>query len=421
MTKYIVLCNILLLSITHAFTWYVHPDSSLNSIQAGLDSCVNDDTVLVGPGTYYENLVWPTTFGINLISETGPDSTIIDGQQLDRVIFIPDIGNDYRGIISGFTITHGSKMDWIGGGVYCCADSFTISDNIISNNEAEAGGGVGVIPTPLDRLIFIHNNTIIDNNSYDGGGIWLNGPGGIITGNIISGNTAHKGAGIHCNSISGNVIIRDNTISNNTANYDGGGIWIDNCPDIIVVNNVIDSNEIILTVTGEGGGICLWNYSTGTIDSCQITNNINSGICCNHGAHPTLHYNTIEGNTRYGVENKDSINIINAEYNWWGDATGPYHPGSNPGGLGDTVSDYVDFIPWLDQPVGFFEESTIPHFVEANNITATVFRGPLPLPAGKKCAVFDITGRVVLPDKIKPGVYFVEIENRIVQKVIKIQ
>jgi len=175
---------IVLLNIAHAFTWYVHPDSSLNAIQVALDSCINNDTILVGPGTYYENLVWPTTFGLQLLGEYGADSTIIDGQHLDRVIFIPDIGIDYRGIISGFTITHGSKMGWIGGGIYCCADSFTIANNVISDNEAEAGGGIGVIPTPMNRMIFVHNNTIIDNNSYDGGGIWLSGPGGIITGNI---------------------------------------------------------------------------------------------------------------------------------------------------------------------------------------------------------------------------------------------
>jgi hypothetical protein len=32
--------------------------------------------------------------------------------------------------------------------------------------------------------------------------------------------------------------------------------------------------------------------------------------------------------------------------NWWGDVTGPNH-WSNPGGMGDSVSDYVDFRPYL--------------------------------------------------------------------------
>jgi uncharacterized delta-60 repeat protein len=52
---------------------------------------------------------------------------------------------------------------------------------------------------------------------------------------------------------------------------------------------------------------------------------------------------------------------------------------------------------------------------------ATIFNGPLQLPKDKKCKVFDITGRIVIPDKIKPGVYFIQIDNKIVQKVVKIR
>ncbi|KPK63596.1 hypothetical protein AMJ83_06105 [candidate division WOR_3 bacterium SM23_42] len=56
-----------------------------------------------------------------------------------------------------------------------------------------------------------------------------------------------------------------------------------------------------------------------------------------------------------------------------------------------------------------------------NGITTTIFRAPLQCPEGKKCRVFDITGRIVEPDKIAPGIYFLEIDNEIVQKVIKIR
>ena len=51
----------------------------------------------------------------------------------------------------------------------------------------------------------------------------------------------------------------------------------------------------------------------------------------------------------------------------------------------------------------------------------TIFSGPLQLPKGIQCKVFDITGRVVLPDKIRPGIYFIEIDGRITQKVVKIR
>ena len=39
--------------------------------------------------------------------------------------------------------------------------------------------------------------------------------------------------------------------------------------------------------------------------------------------------------------------MVHAEWNYWGDATGPYHPVLNPTALGDTVADSVDFDPWF--------------------------------------------------------------------------
>jgi len=59
--------------------------------------------------------------------------------------------------------------------------------------------------------------------------------------------------------------------------------------------------------------------------------------------------------------------------------------------------------------------------VANKGITATIFRGPLQLPADKKCKVYDITGRVVAPDKIQPGIYFIEIDGVVTQKVVKVR
>jgi len=41
------------------------------------------------------------------------------------------------------------------------------------------------------------------------------------------------------------------------------------------------------------------------------------------------------------------LTIMNAQNNFWGDSTGPYHSTLNPGGFGNPVSDNVLFIPWL--------------------------------------------------------------------------
>ena len=56
-----------------------------------------------------------------------------------------------------------------------------------------------------------------------------------------------------------------------------------------------------------------------------------------------------------------------------------------------------------------------------DNIGVTIFSGPLLLPEGKNCRVFDITGRVIAPEKIKPGIYFLEVDGDITQKVIKVK
>ncbi|HNT52763.1 MAG TPA: right-handed parallel beta-helix repeat-containing protein, partial [Candidatus Syntrophosphaera sp.] len=86
-----------------------------------------------------------------------------------------------------------------------------------------------------------------------------------------------------------------------------------------------------------------------------ISNN-QIGIICSTGANPLIggsaaDANSITGNSLYGVQNTFASTILNAEWNWWGAATGPYHPSLNPGGGGNAVSDYVDFNPWLPQDI----------------------------------------------------------------------
>jgi len=66
------------------------------------------------------------------------------------------------------------------------------------------------------------------------------------------------------------------------------------------------------------------------------------------GAGNTASYNNIYGNTE-GVRNWDTSQTFDAEDNWWGHPSGPYHS-TNLGGKGNPVSDYVDFDTWLRKP-----------------------------------------------------------------------
>ena len=60
---------------------------------------------------------------------------------------------------------------------------------------------------------------------------------------------------------------------------------------------------------------------------------------------PILTSCSFVGNTSYGVNNL-MLSRVNAVNSWWGSSTGPTH-GTNPGGMGDRVSDGVDYSPWL--------------------------------------------------------------------------
>ncbi len=447
----------------YATVWYVHPDSALNSIQAGLDLCSENDTVLIGPGIYYENIVWPNTQGIHLISELGPDTTIIDGNNTSGVIVIYQIV-DSTTIIRGFTIQNGyanigggifcdgsptitgniitnntahyaPMVAGSGGGIYCrYASSPIITDNIIVNNNADDGGGIccwdDSAPTIVGNTItqntasecgggiccwdgstsMITDNTITENTAGIGGGICCMESSPMITSNTITGNTAGNGGGILCFLYS-SPTINDNTISENTADIYGGGIFCSWFSSATISCNTITNSA------GEGSGVYCLDSAAVVIDSCTISNNSGHGVYNGRGANPIIYYTNITENAGYGVYNVDSTVLIDAINNWWGHSSGP--GGVGPG-TGDEVSEYVDYDPWLGHPVGIEEELVIRPAPKIG-FGATIFKGSLLLPEGRKCRVFDITGRVVASDKIKPGIYFIEIDGQIIQKVIKIK
>lgn len=79
-----------------------------------------------------------------------------------------------------------------------------------------------------------------------------------------------------------------------------------------------------------------------------------------------------------------------------------------------------DFTVISLDPATGIEEGKVTS-VKNRNFGATVFKGPLLLPKGKKCRIYDITGRVVMRDKIKPGVYFIEVDGHITGKVVKVR
>ncbi|UCC10988.1 MAG: right-handed parallel beta-helix repeat-containing protein [candidate division WOR-3 bacterium] len=440
----------------YATVWYVHPDSALNAIQAGLDSCTAGDTVLVGAGIYYENIIWPYVQGISFISEHGPDTTIIDGNEDGTVIHMSLMQEDSTTTINGFTIQNG--YDWYGGGIYSVGGKPLISNNIIRNNVCEwpskdiltdgpppQGGG---IYTEWSSAVIV-DNLIIENSAQNGGGIACFCDAAniatTIVNNTITSNTADNGGGIYMDCPFTMCVIRDNTISYNTA-YNGGGIacYYVFQPLLTIRKNVITYN----TADSAGGGIWCYVSSKPFIDSCTIAYNIGDGIYSGHFSAPIINFNNIVDNDGCGVRNGDSSVTVMAEHNWWGDATGPYHP-TNPGGTGDTVSDYVDFDPWLTEPVGVEEHQSSISAQMVLQVYPNPFRTLTEISVGTghsaerlEINIYDATGRLVSSYRPSPyvlrttlvwdgkddtgrrvpaGIYFVKLDTEnssITQKVL---
>jgi hypothetical protein len=364
--------------------WYVHPDSSLNSIQDALDSCSTGDIVLVGPGRYVENIVWPYTHGIKLISERGYEATVIDADSAGSGIVIK-MAVDTTTVIRGFTIQNGfAGTSWPGwGGAIACSTlaSPTIVDDKMTHCTAYTGGAIHVWGgSPL-----IKNNIICDNTAIGGGGgIYLISSSARILNNVIERNAAPSGAGIYpsCATPSNPLLIQCNTIRHNY----GDGIFF-------------------------SGSVCV-------IESCSIYGNTENGIHINGAPTTIIQYCNICSNNAYGVCYDETAVVIPAENNWWGHLTGPYHPSTNPGGQGDQVSDHVDYAPWLGQPWSVQETPVVR---PGRKISAIVVAGPLPPQWRDKGIVYTCAGRRVAAADMRPGVYFLDLEGKEIIKIVKVR
>jgi len=224
-------------------------------------SGMSGDTVLVNPGIYLENIDF---LGKDVVvrSESGPESTIIDGRQPsnpDRasVAILQGVGNGAR--LEGFTLRggRGSRGMTIGTG--------------------SAGGGV-CISDNRNMGPVVQNNWITDNHANNGGGVL----------------------------IAGAVRLRGNRIANNAAEADGpltgtgGGmrLWEFDTP-ISLERRSISENEIFGNVAVNGGGA--WLGGGGGPHFYEFLNNI---VACNQAdvvgglaleGHPST--NIAEGNT----------------------------------------------------------------------------------------------------------------------------
>lgn len=135
-------------------------------------------------------------------------------------------------------------------------------------------------------------------------------------------------------------------------------------------------------VYGSGYGIRSSSGTT-TILNSDIAYNTH-GLYVSGGTASISATSTIHDNSSYGVYNSSGYSM-NAENNFWGGNSGPYHT-SNPTGAGNQVSDDIDFSPWIGT-------STL-HYVSGGcplSFCGSVTNGGILLDASTTNYIFDLS------------------------------
>lgn len=321
-TSLILFLTFLIFSFSFAYAALRYVPSEYATIQSALSVCVSGDSVIVAPGIYMENLVWPQIDGITLKSSSNRLDTIIDGNTAGRCLgFIGSWTNPVitqATTIDGFTFRKGYSQE-NGAGIMCYYSSPSIKNCIVAYNEAHSMGS--------------------------GGGLYCYASSPMINNVIFVNNIAYSGGGAHIDPLS-SPIFNHCVFADNTLNSPGGsfaaGIYgryevyfqLNYCT--VSRNNYNNRAAIQL------GEIC-----TPIIQHTNITNN-DYGVLVVHDGGLNMSNSNILNNTYAGLWHFDTdSDIISATNNWWGAASGPFHETGNPLGEGEVIIGSVNYNNWL--------------------------------------------------------------------------
>lgn len=267
--------------------WNTTSGNKYTQIQEAINDANEGDSLIVTPGRYYENLIFNGN-NIKLQSIDPNDhrtieNTIIDGNNIDTTVLF-ESGENVNCVLSGFTITNGlaASTDY-GGGIRIRNDSSpTIWNNLITNNSAKKGAGICLYHS-FARIL---GNRIVNNYgpTYgQGGGIMIidcpGDPNAIIANNIIVGNSTLYGGGIRIQNSVATIV--NNTIAYNRAQWEGIGIYAEG----EAIENCIVWGNINTSTSGQGSAIynCTATYSciddevTGEGNISEDPNFVNTG------------------------------------------------------------------------------------------------------------------------------------------------
>jgi CSLREA domain-containing protein len=164
-----------------------------------------------------------------------------------------------------------------GGGLWLGLAPVTLNGVILDNNQAGGNGGGMFIGG--GAVVTMTNVILSGNTAGNGGGVFLGADSSLnaqatvhMSGVTIRGNHADLGAGIYEQLTSGSVELLGTTLSQNSANSNGGAIEL-NTGSLSILNSTISGNS----ATGNGGGI------DQVVDVATLTNVTILGNSAPHG------------------------------------------------------------------------------------------------------------------------------------------
>jgi CSLREA domain-containing protein len=200
----------------------------------------------------------------------GPTTTVVDAQDIDRVVDIAPGSVSVH--LNGLTLTNGSTSG-VGGGLHSPGDFLTLEDVAVTSNVSTNRGG-GLV---LDGYALLRRVTLSSNQTgVDGGGAHFDSTAKIevydstINNNASLNPSAGGGGGIHTRA---QLRLDQVTISGNTANFAGGGVLLGTSGVLTMRNTTItrniadaDNNDL-----STGGG--LFREGIADIANSVIANN----------------------------------------------------------------------------------------------------------------------------------------------------
>ena len=313
-------------------------DLKTMTIQQAINAAYSGDTIIVNPGTYREALYVDKSLilkGLGSPTIEAPDTVPLrqftgpSGTQRSRPIIF--VYGEVEVTIDGFIIdgrgVGNTNYGFIG------IQYFGASGEI-KNNTIKA-----IRDTPLSGAQ--HGNAIVVNHLWDQ---YCSHSVTIINNVIFD----FQKNGITCNEPGTYAIVRNNIITGAglTDKIAQNGIQFGWNATGVIEANIVSGHKYTNVASWWSCGILLYLYSNGTVVHYNTVADNNAGVFVYSSSNVIVQYNNVYGNTEYGVYNEPSA-LVDARFNWWGNATGPYHPTLNPRGTGDAVSDDVNFDHWL--------------------------------------------------------------------------